>query len=66
MGVVQHSVLESGFEDTAWSKDLAWSMEQELLEGYPLWHFRGAQPLALRFTQETESWYLMQLVGFAH
>ena len=27
MGVVQHSVLESGFEDTAWPKQVAWSME---------------------------------------
>ena len=27
MGVVQHSVLESGFEDTAWSKEVAWSTE---------------------------------------
>ena len=40
MGVVQHSVLESGFEDTAWPKEVAWSIE--LLDGYPLWHFRGA------------------------
>ena len=64
MGVVQHSVLESGFDDTAWSKEVAWSME--FLDGYPLWHFRGAYPLALRFTQETESWYLTQLIGFAH
>ena len=47
MGVVQHSVLESGFGDTAWSKDIAWSMEHgarsmEFSDGYPLWHFRGA------------------------
>ena len=47
MRVVQHSVLESGFGDTAWPKEVAWSMEHgawsmELLDGYPLWHFRGA------------------------
>ena len=40
MGVVQHSVLESGFEDTAGPKQVAWSME--LLDGYPLCHFQGA------------------------
>ena len=27
MGVVQHSVLELGFDDTAWSTEAAWSME---------------------------------------
>ena len=31
MGDVQHSVLELGFDDTAWSKMVAWS--QELLDG---------------------------------
>lgn len=40
MGVVKHSVLESGFYGSAWSKEVAWSME--LLDGYPLLHFRGA------------------------
>lgn len=31
MGVVQHSVLELGLDDTAWSQEVAWSME--LLDG---------------------------------
>ena len=66
MGVVQHSVLESGFEDIAWSKEVAWSME--LLDGYPLWHFRDAYPafsMTLWFTQENRV-IGMQLIGFAH
>ena len=71
MGVVLHSVLESGFEDTARSKEVAWSMEHgawstELLDGYSLLHF-GSGYLAFCITIYARNRVIgRQLIGFAH